>query len=134
MKDIPQGLVTCGDADAQQYVLGRDFARACLKTGIPILWKTIPNSAHEVTESSLKLTRAFLTHWHNHYLDDLGLSPLSKPNETFIGNDATELFYPANDPQIKNIPEEDRIPLPSKDTAQAWVSRRTSLPCSSVFP
>ena len=60
MKDIPQGLVTCGDADAQRYVLGRDFARACLKTGIPILWKTIPNSAHEVTESSLKLTRAFL--------------------------------------------------------------------------
>ena len=120
MKDIPQGLVTCGDADAQRYVLGRDFARACLKAGIPLLWKTIPNSAHEVTEASLKLARAFLTHWHNHYLDDLGLSPLSKPHETFIGNDATELFYPTNDPQIKNIPEEDRIPLPSKDIAQAW--------------
>ena len=121
MRNIP-GLVTCGDADSARYVISKRFVESARKRGINIIWKSFPNSPHDVPPDSLKLARAFLGYYHNLHKGDLTGSAASfqdNPAE-FIGDDQESVYYPAQSPQAKNIPLEDSVPLPNRTVADAW--------------
>lgn len=125
MADVP-GLVTCGDVDAARYIISRDFVEKCHACGVSVLWRSFPNHPHDVPPDSLKLARAFLSHYHKLYQADLSgpdwMSAKIKPQPPppFVGDDQDGVFYPADDRRVKRIPVEDRVELPSEEVAQAW--------------
>ncbi len=122
MRTIP-GLVTCGDADISRYIISRNFVENSRKKGVNIIWKSFPNHPHDVPPDSLKLARAFLGYYHTLFIDDLrgfgGRNPRIT-NETFIGDDLENTYYPAASPKARNILPEDRVYLPSQELADAW--------------
>lgn len=121
MRSVP-GLVTCGDADTARYIISRNFVEEARKRGTAILWKSFPNSPHDVPPDSLKLARAFLAYYHLRYLSDLG-RPVKRentPEPFFVGDDLDNVFYPADSPQARNIMPEDRVILPDRSIAEAW--------------
>ena len=70
------GLVTCGDADAARYALGRRFVSACRARGVPVVWRSFPNRPHDVPAASARLAREFLAHHHWAHPEDLGGAPV----------------------------------------------------------
>ena len=121
MKDTP-GLVTCGDADQARYIISRNFVEASRKKGVNIIWKSFPNTPHEVSPDSLKLARAFLKFYHDLYKEDLtgNPPPVKALQFRFVGDDQESVYYPANSPEAKNIHRNDRILLPDSSIADAW--------------
>ena len=121
MRSVP-GLVTCGDADTTRYIVSRKFVEEARRKGTMIIWKSFPNSPHDVPPDSLKLARAFLTYYHLLYASDLGgtAKPPEEPAEWFVGDDLDHVFYPADSPQARNIMPEDRVVLPDRSIAEAW--------------
>ena len=121
MRSVP-GLVTCGDADTTRYVISRKFVEEARRKGTMIIWKSFPNSPHDVPPDSLKLARAFLAYYHLLYASDLGRAakPGTASTEIFIGDDLDQVFYPADSPQARNIMAEDRVLLPDRSIAEAW--------------
>ena len=122
MRSVP-GLVTCGDADAQRYVISRNFVEKYRKKGCNIIWRSFPNHPHDVPPDSLRLAREFLTYYHKIYSSDLterGSRRDTPPVYPYIGDDQEGVFYPANSPKAKNILPEDRVLLPALTIARAW--------------
>ena len=122
MKEIP-GLVTCGDADQARYIISRNFVESARRKGCRIIWKSFPNHPHDVPSDSLKLARAFLLHYHEHYRGDLrgrNTSVLSERTTLYIGDDQESIFYPVSSPEAKNIILEDRVEFPNLFIASAW--------------
>lgn len=116
------GLVTCGDADIERYVISRRFVHEYRALGIEILWKTLPNHRHEVPATSLELARAFLEcHLNRHHQRGQASNTTEKtiPHQ-FVGDDLTGKYYPVDSPKIQAIPEEERVKLPDRKTAEAW--------------
>ena len=124
MKGTP-GLVTCGDADQARYLISRGVVEASRRQGISIIWKSFPNTPHDVPPGSLKLARAFLTYYHKLCRDDLsGRDSCSVSRETeFIGDDLEAVYYPAKSAEAENILREHRVELPDKSIADAWGKR-----------
>lgn len=122
MRGIP-GLVTCGDADIQRYIISRRFVKNARIKGENIIWRSYPNLSHSVPMESYVLAREFLGFYHNRHLDDLGGSKTVHSAEVpakWIGDDQDQIFYPAKSVQAANIPLEDRVFLPSTEIAIAW--------------
>ena len=121
MKNTP-GLVTCGDADQARYIISRNFVEASRKKGVNIIWKSFPNTPHDVPPDSLKLARAFLAYYHELHRDDLsgGNSRPNSPTTEYVGDDQDAVYYPANSAKAKNVLPEDRVELPNKSIADAW--------------
>lgn len=121
MRSVP-GLVTCGDADIARYIISRRFVDKNRKFGISILWRSFPNSPHDVPPDSLRLARAFLTYYHTRYLSDVSSTVFGAEKESvlFVGDDQENIYYPADSPKVKTIAAEDRVPLFSKELASAW--------------
>lgn len=104
------GLVTCGDADLARYVIGREFVASARALGAPVVWRSFPNHPHDVPPGSVRLAKAFLRH-------ALAGGPAEEP---LVGDDADGVYWPAGSPQARDIPPDDRIPLPSEPVARAW--------------
>lgn len=119
LKNLP-GLVTCGDADSQRYVIGRTFYRQCMTSNLPVVWKTMANHRHDVPPESADLARAFLLYYHNQHLEDIGRETVVMEDTLYIGDDIEGVYYPIVSPKIQEIPVDERILLPSKDVADAW--------------
>ncbi len=117
------GLVTCGDADQARYVITRNFVEQSRKKGVDIIWKSLPNHPHDVPPDSLTLARAFLEHYDAAHRDGLPGTPSrgGRMRAAFIGDDHDRTFYPASSARAKNILPEDRVPLPNRAIAEAWV-------------
>ncbi len=115
------GLVTCGDADAARYVLGRRFADGCRALGVPVVWKSFPNRPHDVPEGSVRLAKEFLAHHHWTHPEDLGGAPLPPSSApSFVGDDADGTYHLAGSPEAADVMPEDRVELPSAAVAAAW--------------
>lgn len=117
------GLVTCGDADSSRYIISRKFVQKNRNLGVNILWRSFPNTPHDVPPDSIKLARTFLTYYHLRYLDDLKSMPTGRvPKESypFIGDDSDGVYYPAGSPRAKTIAWEDQVPIQSQVIAEAW--------------
>lgn len=122
MRGVP-GLVTCGDADMQRYLISRNFVENSRKKGVNIIWRSFPNHPHDVPPDSLKLARAFFTYYHETYSNDLGMAVFAgkrKNPQEFVGDDLEGKFYPAGSPKARNVIFEDRVFLPSAEIAKAW--------------
>ncbi len=123
MVSVP-GLVTCGDADLQRYIISRRFVDESRKKGISIIWKSFPNHPHDVPPDSLKLARTFLTYYHEKYITDLNghlqTARVEKEKVLFVGDDQEARFWPAGTRYAKHIDNEDRIEFPCKELALAW--------------
>ena len=121
MRDTP-GLVTCGDADQARYIISRNFVEASRGKGVNIIWKSFPNTPHDVPPDSLRLARAFLTYHHELHRDDLSGSSrrAEKREPEFVGDDQEAVYYPADSPKAKNVLKEDRVELPDQSVAEAW--------------
>lgn len=85
------GLVTCGDADTGRYILSRRFVEESRQKGVPIIWKSYPNTPHEVPPDSVKLAMAFLSYHNRRNLADLrapgALVNRGKDKIMFVGDD-----------------------------------------------
>ena len=114
------GLVTCGDADAARYALGRRFVSACRARGVPVVWRSFPNRPHDVPEASARLAREFLAHHHWAHPEDLGGAPVPSAPAPFVGDDADGVYFPAGSPEAAAVLPEDRVELPSETIAAAW--------------
>ena len=123
MRSVP-GLVTCGDADLQRYIISRKFVEDSRLKGVNIIWKSYPNHPHDVPPDSLNLARSFLEYYHNLYLEDLkpyGRAVRSKEGEIlYVGDDQDQVVYEANTPEAVNILPEDRVYFTSEQIARAW--------------
>lgn len=114
------GLVTCGDADAARYVLGRRFTDGCRRLGLPVVWKSFPNRPHDVPAASVRLAQAFLAHVHWSRPEDLGGRPAAPASGAFVGDDADGTYHRAGSAEAAAVMPEDRVRLPSEDVAAAW--------------
>lgn len=114
------GLVTCGDADASRYVLGRRFVAECRRVGLPVLWKSFPNRPHDVPERSVRLAQEFLARVHWSRADDLGGRPVASAPEAFVGDDSDGTFHRAGSSEAAAVASDDRVDLPSEAVASAW--------------
>lgn len=127
MRDVP-GLVTCGDADLQRYIISRRFVEESRLKGVNIIWKSYPNHPHDVPPDSLNLARAFLEYYHNLYSDDLetsGRSGRVRDGEVlYVGDDQDQVVYKADTPEAENILPEDRVYFTSEQIARAWCGDR----------
>ena len=123
MRNTP-GLVTCGDADAARDILSREFVAKARRIGQQVMWKSYPNHPHDVPPDSLALARAFLEHYDALNRDDLGGGNAGEgrfgTEMQFVGDDPDGVYWPANSPEAQSIPDEDRVPLPSRLLADAW--------------
>jgi hypothetical protein len=117
-------LVTCGDADTGRYILSRRFVDEARKKGARVIWKSFPNTPHDVPPDSVALAKAFLTYYHKQNQADLGGAgaiPGRAPEKTiYIGDDQEGRFWPADSPQVKRIDPEERVAFPSRELALAW--------------
>ena len=119
------GVVTCGDADAYRYILGRRFVERYKRMGAVIIWRSLPNIPHILTGRSVRLAQAALSYSDKLYADDLtrGSATLRLPEKPvclFVGDDAETCFYPADSVEASHIPPEDAVDLPTKEIAEAW--------------
>ena len=122
MRGTP-GLVTCGDADAARDVLSREFVAKSRKMNLPVIWKSYPNRPHDIPQGSLALARAFLEHYDAKHRDDLGGGnggTFDIDKTRFVGDDPDGVYWPVGSPEAQSIPDEDRVPLPSRLLADAW--------------
>ncbi|MFA6716071.1 MAG: hypothetical protein WCS27_11890 [Victivallaceae bacterium] len=123
MAGVP-GLVTCGDADLRRYIISRHFVDESRRKGVSIIWKSYPNLPHQVPPESLKLARAFLTHYHEKYGSDLtrelSSAQFKAEDVLFVGDDQEARFWPVGHRYAKRIDTEDKIEFPSKELALAW--------------
>lgn len=119
------GVVTCGDADAYRYILGRRFVERYKRMGAVIIWRSLPNIPHILTGRSVRLARAALSYCDRQYADDLtrGSASLRLPERPvcpYAGDDAETCFYPSDSVEASHIPQEDKVGLPSREIAEAW--------------
>ena len=122
MRGTP-GLVTCGDADAARDVLSREFVAKARRLNLPVIWKSYPNRPHDVPQGSLALARAFFEHYDAKHRGDLGGGnggTFDMDKTRFVGDDPDGVYWPVGSPEAQSIPDEDRVPLPSRLLADAW--------------
>ena len=121
MRNTP-GLVTCGDVDAERYVISRRFVREYRELGVDVLWKTLPNHRHEVPMTSLELARAFLEFHLRRYRQRCNTPNVKEPmvRYEFIGDDLTGRYYPLDSPRVSTIQEDERVKLSNRKIAEAW--------------
>lgn len=122
MKEV-FGLLTCGDADRQRFIINHRFISEYRKQGINILWKSFPNHPHDVPKGSTYLAQSFLEYYHKLYACDLNHSasvPAPSSKILYIGDDLDGTIYPAGSPEAKNVAEDDRVYFTSEELARAW--------------
>lgn len=122
LRDVP-GLLTCGDADRQRFVINHRFIADYQKLGINVLWKSFPNRPHDIPQGSVYLAQAFLEYYHKLYAADLDpAATYEKPPEKicYVGDDQDGVLYRPDAPAAKNIPEEDKVYFTSEKLARAW--------------
>ncbi len=123
MRGVP-GLATCGEADAGRYFLTQRFAMECRRKGLNVLWKSFPNTPHDVPPASAELARVFLKHHHLRNLADLKIkgkeAPGNKDKVIFVGDDQEGRYWPVGSKEISYIDIEDRVEFTSKELADAW--------------
>ena len=119
------GLATCGEADIGRYELTRRFAMEARKKGMSVIWKSFPNTPHEVHPDAVKLTKVFFKYHNESNAADLlperkrDLAKF-KPEAKYIGDDQEGRFWPAGSRDIRNIEIEDRVEFCCKELAEAW--------------
>ena len=121
MKGCP-GLVTCGDADQARYIISRNFVEASRKKGVNIIWKSFPNTPHDVPPGSINLAQSFLAYFHHQFRDDLSgwSNHYRRRKPEYIGDDQEGVYYPVRSAKARNVLPEDRVELPDKKIAQSW--------------
>ena len=124
LRQVP-GLVTCGDADTARFIISRKFVERCRQLRLPVLWKSFPNSPHDVPPDSLKLARAWLEYCDALSAADLtgkvfGNSVTLSAPPAFIGDDVDNVYYPPGSAGAANIFPQDAVILPTVSVAEAW--------------
>ena len=123
MRKIP-GLVTCGDADVNRYILSRKFTAQCRKLGINIIFKSFPNSPHNVPPESVVLAKSFLLYHHYRNIHDLiqssFKSDVKKIPVLYIGDDQENKFWDISSREVDFIDPSDKVCFPTKELAEAW--------------
>lgn len=124
MQNVP-GLATCGEADVGRYELTKKFAIDSRRKGISVIWKSYPNTPHEVHPDAMKMTKIFLEYHHITNIADLLPEKKKdvvkfKPVAKYIGDDQEGRYWEVGSRSIKNIEVEDRVEFYSKDLAEAW--------------
>jgi hypothetical protein len=118
------GLVTCGDADIERYILTRNFVSESRKRGLSIIWKSYPNLPHEVPKETSDLAQAFLAYYHEQNIGDLRTGVYSAGTKSkkllYVGDDQENRFWTAGDRAVKNIESEDRVEFYTRELALAW--------------
>lgn len=121
LRGLP-GLVTCGEADVQRYIISRRFVAGARAAGQNLIFKSFPNLPHSVNPDSYKLAQTFLLYHHQRNLNDLRIDSPPPPLETvaFVGDDMDGVFYEPDAFEVTAIDPEDRVYFPTRELAEAW--------------
>lgn len=122
MKDIP-GLLTCGDADRERYLINKKFIAEYRRMGVNILWKSFPNHPHDVPRGSTQLAWDFMEYYHKKYDEDLDstLSSYIAPSKIlYVGDDMDGSLYKADSPAVNAINPDDRVYFTVEEIAKSW--------------
>ena len=122
MKDIP-GLLTCGDADRERYLINKKFIAEYRRMGVNILWKSFPNHPHDVPRGSTQLAWDFMEYYHKKYAEDLdpSLSSYIAPSKIlYVGDDMDGSLYKADSPAVNAINPDDRVYFTVEEIAKSW--------------
>lgn len=122
------GLVTCGEADIGRYELSRRLVMEYRRKGVNIIWKSFPNTGHDVPTDSVELARVFLKYYHEKNIDDLipekrekgAREKREKNTVLFVGDDQEGRFWKAGSREIEDIDIEERVEFESHELADAW--------------
>lgn len=119
------GLVTCGDADTVRYLAGRQFVAAARQAGEEVIWRGYPNQDHGIPQEAFTLAQEFLKFYHELYREDLrpnadGRTPAKPIPVKFIGDAEEGVFYAPDSRRLRRVPAAHRVPLPSREIAEAW--------------
>ncbi|MDX2226978.1 MAG: hypothetical protein SFY92_07820 [Verrucomicrobiae bacterium] len=127
MKHIP-GLLLQSEGDDGLYQAAQHFHAKCRKLDIPVLWRSYANIGHEVSEEGWTLAKAFFE-YHHHQTKHL-LANRTRPSlmdrknalgpVRHVGDMQDWVYYPVGDARIPEIPEMQRVELPSESVAKAW--------------
>ena len=107
LKGVP-GLIMCGEADPR-YEATYDFFEQGLTLGLLWLWRSYPDTGHEITPAVNRMAQAFLTYYASH-----------RTPEHWIGDAQTYHFYSSGADEVQFIPDEAKIDIPSKSIALIW--------------
>jgi len=116
LKQVPF-IVTGGEDDggvdaavSGSYAESLRFATFARGAGIPLIWKSLPHTAHRPTPEMEKLAQAFFA----------AILDGRKEEEHFTGDLRTWKYFRAGDKRIAAVPEQFREELPSREFAELW--------------
>lgn len=103
------------------------------RKGMNLIWKSFPNTGHDVPTGSIELARVFLNYYHQKHPDDLIVKKDGENGENdcpgkkegkstilFVGDDQEERFWKAGSTEIEDIDIEERVEFESRELAEAW--------------
>ena len=127
LKNIP-GLLTAGEGDDGRYQLGMRWMEKARKLKLSVIWRSYPNTGHEVTGACQKLSIAFLDYHHERTKGKLGVEknkfnsapaePLPKP--MFVGDSQEWKYFPLESEEAKDVLPEHRVELVTEEIAKLW--------------
>ncbi len=107
LKGVP-ALIMCGESDPR-YDATYDFFEKGLALGLPWLWRSYPDTAHQLTPAVTRMAEAFL-----------GFYAVRRVPERWIGDAQTYRFYGAGADEVQFIPKGAKIEIPSEAMAVIW--------------
>ncbi len=105
-------LIMCGEGDAR-YEPSHAFFEQGLALGLPWMWRSYPDTDHQITPPVTRMAQAFL-----------GYYAAQRPQEHWIGDAQTYHFYAAGAEDVQFIPDEAKIEIPSRALAVIWSKDR----------
>lgn len=112
------GLIMCGEDD-ERLEASRTFLQEALQFKLPWMWRSYAGLGHEVRPQPLRMAQAFLGYYAK-------ASPIQVnatagiPRAAYFGDIQQYEFFAADSEEAKRIPEELRIPIPSREVAESW--------------
>ncbi len=107
IRTVPM-LIMCGEEDPR-YEPSIAFYRRVSLLGCPVLWRSFPRLAHEEDLRVIRLAQAFLRAFLDH-----------KPSWSWVGDIQEWRTYPADSLEVREIPLEYRVKIPSEEVARLW--------------
>ena len=112
------GLILCGESDVRLEP-SRTFFQDALQLKLPWMWRSYSGLGHEVQPQVVRMAQSFLG-YHARTSPVQGNTTTGTPKPACYGDIQRYEFFAADSEGAKRIPDELRIPIPSREVAEVW--------------
>jgi len=116
-KAVP-GLIMCGEGD-ERYEATRAFMAQAADLKLPWMWRSYAGVGHEIRPPVIRMAQSFLKFYASQAPPPGGAGGAMTP-PAFIGDIQRYVYFAADSEEARNIPADQRVPLPSREVAEAW--------------